>query len=163
MPGMPKDALHARIVEALDGSLDCVGHLASVPFLIKPTGLMRLAVWAFTVTSPPGGRHPLESKIQLIVPGQGKGDRGTLTPPDPDTFPVLMGVKPDDSLFVLWDAFKHDGFSYSKNVQVRAEVLIDAASLGIGRTSRELRSGTETVIVARADHLHQALHERIFT
>ena len=53
--------------------------VSNVPFLLKPTGLLPLAVFAFTVTDPPGGREATELKIQLIAPGQGRHERGNST------------------------------------------------------------------------------------
>src|SRR3954469_26040731 len=123
MPALSKADLHRRILVALGSDVATYGDPNDVPFPMDVAGLIPLAVWAFTITSPPGGRHPLESKIQLMVPGQGRDQRGSLRPEDPDRFPVLIGVKPEDDLFVLWDAWKHENFAFSKNVQVRAQPL----------------------------------------
>ena len=159
VPGLPKSTLNRAILDALGDSVESHGEEDRFPFPLKVKGVVSLAVFAFTITSPPGGRHPLESKIQLIAPGQGKGERGNLKPGE--GFPVLLGYKAEETLFVLWDAYKQVDFSYSKNVQVRAAPLQDALSLGIGRTTRKLSSGEETVIAARPDHLRQALAERV--
>ena len=51
--------------------------IGDVPLLISvPQIVVPLAIWAFTLTNPPGGRHPAESKIQLIMPGQRRGELG---------------------------------------------------------------------------------------
>lgn len=161
MPALSKAELHERVIGALGSEVASHGDLTHVPFVLQVSGLIPLAVWAFTITSPPGGRHPLESKIQLMVPGQGRDERGSLRPDDPDLFPVLIGVKPDEDLFVLWDAWKHEGFAFSKNVQVRAQPLIDAQTFGIGEASRRLASGEEMILAARGDYLREALRRRI--
>jgi hypothetical protein len=163
MPALEKGDLHQAVLDALDNEVDSHGAVDAVPFLIKPKRVVQLAIWAFTVTSPPGGRHPLESKIQIMVPGQARGERGSFQSQDDDTFPVLLGYKPEEGIFVLWDAYKHADFAFSKNVQVRAEPLLHAMTFGIGRTTRRLATGDETIIVARADRLHQALTERVLT
>jgi hypothetical protein len=161
--GLRKSELHSLIRDALGDKVKSHGSVEAVPFVVQPDGLVKLAMWAYTVTSPPGGRHPLESKIQLILPGQRKGERADFNPPDDDTFMILIGVKPEEEIFVLWDAYKHRAFPHSKNVQVKAGPLLDAQTFGIGRTTRRLASGDECIIAARPDHLFEALRERIAT
>lgn len=161
MSSLPKEEIHQAVLDALAGQVESHGPLEDAPFALKPRGVLPLAIWAYTVTSPPGGRHPLESKIQLIAPGQGRNERGHLEPPDEESFSILLGYKPDDELFVLWDAYKHVAFAFSKNVQVRAKALQDALTFGTGEMTRTLRTGEERIIAARADHLLQALKMRI--
>jgi hypothetical protein len=160
LPGLSKAELHERLLEAL-GTEPAEGTLADVPLLIKVRQVaVPLAVWAFTLTSPPGGRHPAESKIQLIVPEQSKGERGNFQGPV-GSFKLLVGVHPTEDLFVLWDAYKQTDFGYSKNVQVRGPLLWDASVSGIAVGTRDLASGPETVLVARSDHLADAVKRRI--
>jgi hypothetical protein len=161
--GLAKEAIHREVCDALGDAVESHGPIADVPFKLKAKGVVPLAIWAYTVTSPPGGRHPLESKIQLIAPGQARDARGNFVPPDEVSFSILLGFKPEERLFVLWDAYKHVDFAYSKNAQVRAEPLVDALSFGTGRTTRKLQGGEEAIIAARPDHLLQALTERIAT
>lgn len=161
LAAVPKSQLHELILDALGEKVESHGPSDVVPMVANLSRLVPLVFWAFTLTSPPGGRHPLESKIQLIAPGQRKGERANLTAPDDDTFMILIGVRPSDPLFVLWDAYKHRDFPHSKNVQVRAAPLIDAQTFGIGRATRSLASGQETIIAARSDSLFEAIRERI--
>lgn len=160
MPSVSKRILHARIVAALgsdaqSASLDTVPLVLTVPSIAIP-----LAVWAFTLTNPPGGRHPAESKIQLIMPGQERGEPGNLEGPS-GTFKLLIGVHPDEDLFVLWDAYMQRNFGYSKNVQVKGPLLWDAQLAGMAIGTRRLKSNLETVIVARSDQLIDAIKRRI--
>jgi hypothetical protein len=155
-----KPKLHQAVVDALGDDVESHGPLEEVPFQLKVRRLVPIAIWAFNVTSPPGGRHPLESKIQLIAPGQARDARGRLEPPG-DCAPILLGFRADEGLFVLWDAYRHADFAYSKNVQVRARVMEDALTFGIGEMNREMTTGTEKIIAARADHLGKALVRRI--
>jgi hypothetical protein len=157
-----KPKLHERILAALGvrpdaGSVDAVPLLLTIPQVAVP-----LAVWAFTLTKPPGGRHPAESKIQLIVPGQGRRERGNFSGPL-GRFKLLVGVHPDEDLFVLWDAYLQRDFAYSKNVQVRGPLLWDASVSGIATGTRRVGGSQETVIVARGDHLGKAIKLRIDT
>jgi hypothetical protein len=160
MPSLSKRELHARILAAL-GTSATPERLDGVPLLMQVDCIaVRLAVWAFTLTNPPGGRHPAESKIQLIMPGQKKGQRANLVGSS-DHFKLLIGVNPTDDLFVLWDAYSQQDFSYSKNVQVQGPILWDASVAGIATGERQLASGLETVIAARADRLAEAIKQRI--
>lgn len=160
MPALTKRSLHERIVASsptsdVDGDIDAVPLLLNVPGVAIP-----LAIWAFTLTNPPGGRHPAESKIQIIAPGQDRHDRGNFVGPV-GYFKLLIGVHPEEDLFVLWDAYKQQDFSWSKNVQVQGTLLWDASVSGLSRGTRLLVTGNETVIVAHGDRLMDAIHERI--
>lgn len=163
MPSLPKPVLNRAILKALGDDVEEHGEEDGFPFELKVKGIIPLSVFAFTVTSPPGGRHPLESKIQLIAPGQGKKERGSLKVPSGGGFPILLGYKPEERLFVLWDAYRHPDFSFSKNVQVKAGPLLDALHLGIGEAERTLSTGRELVVAARADHLREALGKRVLS
>ena len=164
MPAIPKPELHRLVLAALEDASPAHGALEDVPFLLQAKGLIPVAIYAFTVTDPPGGRDADELKIQMIAPGQGKGERGSLPAPDEDTCPILLGYSRHYDVFVLWDAYKHVDFSFSKNCQVRLQPLVDASLTGIGKQARQLRStGLETILAARPDHLHAALAERIRT
>lgn len=162
MPSLRKAHLHTRVLAALGKDVADHGAIDTAPMPVEIAGVIPLVVWAFTLTNPPGGRHPLESKIQLIVPGQKRGERGNLTGP-PSHFRLLIGVHPEEDLFVLWDAYKQNDFTWSKNVQVRGELLWDAQVQGISSGSRELATGTETVIAASANRLRDAILLRIET
>jgi len=162
MPGLRKPVLHARIIEALGDAVEDHGPVDQVPFTLRAEGLLAMAVFAFTVTDPPGGRDVDELKIQLIVPGQGRRERGTLTHDDQATFLILLGYSPHYDVFVLWDAYRHRQFAYSKNCQVRLATMTDARLTGLGSQPRTLGDGqVETILAARPDHLHQALARRI--
>ncbi len=163
MARLSKSGLHQAVLDALGDRVESHGSLEAVPFRLEARGVVPVAIWAFNVTSPPGGRHPLESKIQLIAPGQERDARGRLEPPDDDCFSILLGYKSEERLFVMWDAYKHVDFAFSKNVQVRAQAMEDAITFGIGEMSRRVAGGMETIIVARSDHLGEALARRIIS
>jgi hypothetical protein len=161
VPSLPKEEIHRRIVSALGDDLENHGRVEEIPFRLKPRRLLRMAVYAYTVTDPPGGREADELKIQIIAPGQRKGERASFQAPDEESFLILMGYSAYYNVFVLWDAYRHQNFPHSKNCQVRLHAITDARLTGIGEHHRELRSGPETIIVARPDHLHEALARRI--
>jgi hypothetical protein len=164
MPSLTKAELADTILVALDGSVNRHGATDDVPFRVEVDGLLPMAIYAFTVTDPPGGRDPRELKIQLIAPGHLRGQRGTFVPPKEDDFVVLLGYSAYYNVFVLWDAYKHTDFAWSKNCQVRLAPITDARVTGIGRHERRLRGGAlETIICARPSHLREALAQRIET
>lgn len=164
MPSLPKPVLAQHIIDALGSDLVAVGDLEDVPLRVEVTGLLPLAMYAFAVSDPPGGREPDELKIQLIAPGQERGERGNFDAPDDDSYVILLGYSQDYEVFVLWDAYKHRDFAWSKNCQIRLAPIKDAQISGVGYRERRLGSGaTERIIVARPDHLARALGERVRT
>jgi hypothetical protein len=164
MPSLPKSVLANRVIAALSSELLSHGDTEAVPLRLNVRGLVPLAVYAFTVSDPPGGRDFDELKIQLIAPGQKKGERGNFEPPDDESYAILLGYSPDYEVFVLWDAYKHRNFGWSKNCQIRLAPIKEAQITGLGYRHRRLGSGaTEHIIVARPDHLAKALGERVRT
>lgn len=164
MPSLPKSVLGQRIIDALGPALRSHGDVDDVPFRIEVDGLLPLAVYTFTVSDPPGGRDPDELKIQLIAPGHERGGRGNFEAPDDESYVILLGYSQDYKVFVLWDAYKHRDFAWSKNCQVRLAPIKDAQISGLGYRDRTLGGGVpERIIVARPDHLAQALGERVRT
>lgn len=161
MPSLSKTEISERIGAALGTSLQSHGPFEDYPFLVQIQGAVPLAIFPFTVTSPPGGRDARELKVQLIAPGQQRGDRGNFVAP-PGHWAVLLGYSEHFDLFVLWEAQKHRDFGWSKNCQVRMQVLGEARISGIATMDRTLQGGiTETIIAARPDHLAEALRQRI--
>jgi hypothetical protein len=163
VPRLSKRALAETVVRTLGASVKSHGDTGDDPFLLNVEGLVPLAVFAFNVTDPPGGRDRSELKIQLIAPGHLRGQRGSFTPPH-GHWAILLGYSSDYNVFVLWDANKHVDFAWSKNCQVRMQALTDAQLIGCGSATRNLRGGvTETILTARPDHLLEALQARVTT
>ena len=162
MSGIAKSAIHAVIAKALDGSLLSEGDRSKVPFRLSVASIGDLAIYAFTLTSPPGGRAIDECKIQLIAPGQARGERGHLAFA-PGAFTLLMGWSQDDDVFVLWDAYAHSSFAYSQNLQVKMAAICEAQVIGISTVERRLRDGkgVETVLAARSDCLYRGIRLRL--
>lgn len=160
MPGLGRQALHERLLDALPDA-EVIGSVADVPLVLKLPGIaMPLAFWIFTLTNPPGGRHPSEYKIQLMVPGQRRGERGDFVS-SVEAFKLLVGVHPKEDIFVFWDAYKHREFAFSKNAQVKRPLLDAAVARGVASSERQLASGPEVIIAARGDSLHKAIQARI--
>jgi hypothetical protein len=154
--------LHRTFLEALNGAVLSHSALDVKPLEVDLKGPLppKLRIYLYNATYPPGGRTMGEHKIQLIVPGQARGERGNFDSSG-GRIPILAGYRPDVGIFMLWDAELYVDFSYSRNVQVMAETVYEAFAQGIARQERHLWSrDDEVVITADARHLARALLER---
>ncbi len=57
--------------------------------------------------------------------------------PDNESYVILLGYSVDYDVFVLWDAYKHRDFAFSKNCQVRIEPIKTAQIKGLGQTTAQ--------------------------
>jgi len=165
MPALPQHVLKAKLAAALPtGTTFHTGEetrpaLATIPDF----GTARFYLW--TVTHVESTDRPLdEFKIQLILPGQARGERGGLVCDAVPTF--LLGYSPDFGVFVAWEARLHANSSYSKTVQVQESLLSEARRTGWAVASpRTLRGsgGDEEVRVACTSgnllHLMRQFHQ----
>ena len=76
---LSKQALNTIFVEGLGDHVVWHSDTSSFPLLVdlQPRNL-RLRVYLWNCTNPPGGRALDEYKIQVILPGQQRGERGQL-------------------------------------------------------------------------------------
>jgi len=132
MPALANDVLYMKLQAALPaGTVFESPENAVHPALCTVPGFGRLRIYLFTVTpdrSTPGARPAGEFKIQLIVEGQERPERGALQFSDAHT--VLAGYSPDYGVFVAWEARLYRTFAYSANVQVREPLLEEARKSG---------------------------------
>lgn len=125
----------------------------------------RVRVYMYNATRPPGGRPLGEHKVQLIVPGQRRGERGSFDHGD-GRIVLLIGYAAEEDVFVLWDAGLYPDFAWSRNVQVKAETIIEASAGKLATQHRQLRPATgravlETVLAAHPIRLAEALERRV--
>jgi hypothetical protein len=163
-----QEELHRRLVNAL-GPDRVRSHASfeSKPFemdLAHPLP-QRVRVYMYNATRPPGGRPLGEHKVQLIVPGQGRGDRGTFNSGD-GRIVLLIGYAAEEDVFIVWDAGLYSDFAWSRNVQVKAETIIQASAGKIATQERQLRPVTgaptiETVLAAKPRRLAEAITRRM--
>jgi len=128
---------------------------------LQPPLPHRVRVYIYNATRPPGGRPLGEHKVQLIIPGQRRGERGSFDHGD-SRIVLLMGYSAEEDVFILWDAGLYPDFAWSRNVQIKAETIIRASAGKIATQERQLRppDGTrviETVIAARPHRLEEAM------
>ena len=162
MGATPKRDLHAQILMAVGSEVMESGPLNGVPYRLRLNRLGDFAFYAFTLTSPPGGRPIGEYKVQLIAPKQSRGERGTLEYPS-GAFTIVAGWSQEEEVFALWDAYAHPSFSYSQNLQVKGENVWSAQVRGLSTCERRLRleGGVEKIVVCSRDHLLEAIHHRV--
>jgi hypothetical protein len=154
--------LNARFLAALGDLVERADPEAASPLTLEalPPLPSALRVYVFNSTNPPGGRPTPEHKIQLMVPGQGRQARGNFDTSG-DRAVVVAGYVEKFDVFVLWDAYLHRDFAFSKNAQVRTATVESAVGNGaIATQERQLKLGTETVIVAPSALLADALELR---
>jgi excisionase family DNA binding protein len=159
--------LHRRFVEALGERVKQHSQLNQKPLELDlaPPLPNRARVYLFNATRPPGGRPLGEHKIQLIMPGQRRGQRGALDHGD-GRIALLVGYAAEEDVFILWDAGLYPDFAWSRNVQVKAETIVEASAGKLAVQPRHLRPTdgpaiTELVLAAPASRLTEALQRRV--
>jgi hypothetical protein len=158
--------LHRRFVVALGDKVERHTNLERKPLELDlaPPLPSRVRVYLFNATRPPGGRPTGEHKVQLIMPGQKRGERGQFDQSD-NRIVLLAGYAAEEDVFVLWDAGLYPDFAWSRNVQVKAETLFEATAGKIARQVRRLRPGegeavAETLLACPASLLAEAIRLR---
>ena len=165
---LPQEELQHRLVSALGSSVVKVhSQMDAKPFEIDlaPPLPHRVRIYLYNATRPPGGRPLGEHKIQLIVPGKGRGERASFNNDD-GRIVLLMGYAADEDVFILWDAGLYSEFAWSRNVQVKAETIIEASAGKLATQERQLRPATgkatvETVLAVKSRRLAEAIIRRM--
>jgi len=163
-PKLRKEQLNRLFVDGLGDSVKKVTDITAYPLLIdlKDPYPLKLRVYLFNCTNPPGGRALDEFKIQVIGPGQKPGMKGHFDYSGGRLAILAAFVQQsedyNDGIFVLWDADKHPEFSYSANFQVKADTIIDALSLPVACAERHNK---EIILAAQPKHLLDAIRMRV--
>ena len=171
---MPPSALtmenHQRFLDALGGSVLKHSDISEKPLEVdcKFPLPSKLRAYIYKTTSPAGGQHPTggrpagEHKIQIIVPGHNRGEKGNFDHSE-GRIVFLVGLVQDLDVFVLWDTTKYVDLGWSRNVQVKAATVHQAYFGEISTQGREMRGAnpcTETVICTPAKLLSTAIIQR---
>ena len=163
MAKLPQEELHNIFIEAVTDYLVSHGDIYEKPLLLDFNSPLpqKVRLYIYNATHPPGGRTVGEHKIQLIVPGQKRGERGNFDRSD-GRIVILAGYEAETEVFVLWDAGMFPDFAYSRNIQVRAETIYDAFAGRIGQQARNIRGrGTEIVLTSQKENLPAAIQKRV--
>lgn len=161
-PRLSTEELNRAFLDTLGDVVTSHGEMTSKPLEVNLRSPFppKIRVYIYNATYPPGGRAMGEHKIQLIVPGQGRNERGNFDSSG-GRIPLLVGYRPDIHVFVLWDADLYPDFAYSRNVQVMPSTVYQAFAQGLSTQVRKLGSGqAEIVIAAAAARLGEAVLER---
>lgn len=157
---LSKTELNTIFVEGLSEHVFWHSNISSFPLLVdlQPRKL-RLRVYLWNCTNPPGGRALDEYKIQVILPGQQRGERGQLDYSD-GRLPIIGALvrDGDDISFAFWDADKHSDFAYSGNMQVKADVIVQSLCTKVSET---VRNNNERIVCARPQYLYDAIIRRM--
>lgn len=164
---VPQEEMHCRFAEALSDAVVAFETYDKKPFELDLKAPLphRVRVYMYNATRPPGGRPLGEHKVQLIVPGQGRDDRGSFDHSD-GRIVLLVGYAAEEDVFVLWDAGLYPDFAWSRNVQVKGETIIDATAGKIATQQRQLRppsgrSVVETVVAVKRRNLAEGILKRM--
>ena len=159
--------LHRRFLKALGDKAKSNSEIERKPLEVDLSAPMpsRIRVYLFNVTRPPGGRPLGEHKVQLIIPGQKRGERANFDQSD-GRIVLLAGYAAEEDVFVLWDAGLYADFAWSRNVQVKAATLIEASAGRVAEQGRRLRPTdgepvTETLLACPPQRLCDALVRRV--
>ena len=72
-----------------------------------------------------------------MVPGKGRGERASFDNGD-GRIVLLVGYAAEEDVFILWDAGLYPDFAWSRNVQVKAETIIEASAGKLATQERQL-------------------------
>ena len=104
--------LNQLFISDIGNGYTVVGEQIQKPIIISPFNNkdVKYKVYIYNCTNPPGGRTLDEYKIQLIVPGQGRGQRCYLDESD-GTIILIVGFAVYDSLengvWIIWETDCH--------------------------------------------------------
>lgn len=120
-----------------------------------------IKAYIFNCTAPPGGRTIDEYKVQLILDGQKRGERGRFDDSDGTTV-LIIGYadpldNPDDGVWILFELDKHREFAYSANIQIYLRQILQTLTNNV---YTHMKHNKEIVILARRPYLLEALEKR---
>lgn len=157
---LSKRALNTIFVGGLGDHVVWHSDISFSPLLVnlRPRNL-RLRVYLWNCTNPPGGRALDEYKIQVILPGQQRGERGQLDYSD-GRLPIIGALvrEGEDVSFAFWDADKHSDFAYSGNMQVKTDVIVESLYT---KVSEIVRNNNERIVCARPQYVYDAIIRRM--
>ena len=121
----------------------------------------RVKAYIFNCTAPPGGRSIDEFKVQLILDGQKRGERGKFDDTDGRTILIVGYACPfvdnDDGVWVLFELDKHREFAYSANIQIYLRQLLKSLETDVFVHKKH---NNEIVVLSQRKYLKQALNKR---
>jgi hypothetical protein len=147
----------APFVEKIDDN----GKKPLVISLTKPF-CCTIKAYIFNCTCPPGGRVIDEYKVQLILDGQQRGQRGCFDDSDGLITMIVGYADPLDEInngvWVLFETEKHREFAYSANIQIYLRQILQTLSENV---VVHVKHNKETVVLSQRQHLPSAVMKRL--
>lgn len=159
-----KEELNGLIIEDLGDRVVWNSGINSKTLLLDlEMPKRKLRIYVFNCTCPPGGRALDEYKIQMIIEGQSRGERGHINTDD-GRIPLIMGYAcpfddDKDGVYIIWDTSFHMEFAYSANLQCYLNPMLQALSEDVVTCYK--KGNREQIVVARREHLTKAIERRI--
>ena len=159
-----KEELNGLIIEDLGDRVVWNSGINSKTLLLDlEMPKRKLRIYVFNCTCPPGGRALDEYKIQMIIEGQSRGERGHINTDD-GRIPLRMGYAcpfddDKDGVYIIWDTSFHMEFAYSANLQCYLDPMLQALSEDVVTCYK--KGNREQIVVARREHLTKAIERRI--
>ena len=120
-----------------------------------------LKAYIFNCTAPPGGRSIDEFKVQLILDGQKRGERGCFDTSDGKTSLIIGYAAPfvdlESGIWVLFELDKHKEFAYSANIQVYLRQILPALEKPVHVCQKQNK---EVLVLSQRQYLCDALRTR---
>ena len=120
-----------------------------------------LKVYIFNCTAPPGGRSIDEFKVQLILDGQKRGERGHFNTSDGRTILIVGYAAPfvdvAGGIWVLFELDKHMEFAYSANIQVYLRQILPSLERDVYVCQKQNK---EILVISQRQYLLDALKKR---
>lgn len=159
-----KEELNGLIIEDLGDRVVWSSGINSKTLLLdlkKPK--RKLRIYVFNCTCPPGGRALDEYKIQMIIEGQSRGERGHINMND-GRIPLIIGYAcpfddGKDGVYIIWDTNFHMEFAYSANLQCYLDPMLQALSEDVVTCYK--KGNREQIVVVRRENLTKAIERRI--
>lgn len=158
MAQLSSDRLTKLLISALPGARAEPSPNAPKPVIldVPNLGRIRFYVWTTTPDASRSGRPLGEHKSQIIIPGTNRGSKQHLELDELPTF--LLGYSPFYGVFVAWEAKRHQDSGYSKNLQVKADLLEQASISGWAIDApRRTDAGQEVRAAIYPSHLKRFL------
>jgi hypothetical protein len=78
-------------------------------------------------------------------------------------YTAVLEYSKEENVFVLWDAYAHETFSYSQNLQVKGKSVWLARAGGLHTAERRLRGarGIETTVACRRERLLESINAQV--
>ena len=159
-----KEELNGLIIEDLGDRVVWNSGINSKTLLLDlEMPKRKLRIYVFNCTCPPGGRALDEYKIQMIIEGQSRGERGHINTDD-GRIPLIMGYAcpfddDKDGVYIIWDTSFHMEFAYSANLQCYLDPMLQALLEDVVTCYK--KGNREQIVVARREHLTKAIERRI--